>query len=252
MNMKKGFLLALTAALLLLAGCTTPKKASYLLDMAANTDYPANAAPELILQKGDMINVQILSENPELSAPFQIAVGENKTDNVYTIDAKGDIDFPILGTLSVGGLTIKQVERLVAKKIVEGGYIKHPTVRVTLDNFTITVIGQSGNSVVPVKGSSINLLQALAQTGGIRPNSNIKKITVIRTADGTRKSYEVDLQSKDLFDSPVYYLQQNDIIYVKPKGITLSATGQSTLSIVTAGLTIINIITNYLLWSSRN
>ena len=250
--MKNGFLLTLAATLLLLAGCTTPKKASYLLDMAANTDYPAKAAPELILQKGDMINVQVLSENPELSAPFQIAVGENQTDNVYTIDANGGIDFPVLGTLYVGGRTIKQAERMIVDKIVEGGYIKYPTVRVTLDNFTITVIGQSGNAVVPVKGGIINLLEAIATTGGIRSNSNINTITVIRTEGGTRKSYEVDLQSKDLFDSPVYYLQQNDIIYIKPKGTTLSATGQSTLSIVTAGLTVINIISNFLLWSSRN
>lgn len=249
--MTKKLYLALAAFIILLAGCTTVKSTSYLMDMAANQAYPADAAPELLLQAGDRLDIQVLSENPELSAPFQIVTGEKTVANVYTIDHNGEIDFPILGSLKVGGRTLKQVEHMMADKIISGGYIKHPTVKVDLDNFTVTVIGQSGNAVLPVKGNSINLLEAIAATGGIRGNSNIKEVTVIRTEDGTRTAYQVDLQSKDIFSSPAFFLHQNDIVYIKPKGSTLSSSGQMALSIASVLLTLGNIISNFILWSSR-
>jgi polysaccharide export outer membrane protein len=76
----------------------------------------------------------------------------------------------------------------------------------------------------------------------------IKDVMVIRTEDGIRKAYSVNLQSKDLFESPVFYLQQNDVVYFKPQGMKLSTTGQTTMTFVTAGLTMVNIIVNTLLW----
>jgi polysaccharide export outer membrane protein len=74
---------------------------------------------------------------------------------------------------------------------------------------------------------------------------------VIRTENGIRRSYSVDLQSKDLFDSPAYYLKQNDVVYIKPKGVRLSASGQTTMSFVTAGLSLMSIIVNALIWANR-
>lgn len=244
--------LYLMAATVLLMGCSTPKKNTLLLDMAYNTAYPAPSAPELVLQTGDVLNIQVLSQPMELAAPFHITGEEkNPAADVYTIDREGEIDFPVLGVLHVEGLTLKQTERLIVGEISSRGFIRQPTVRVNLDNFAVTVISQSGNTVLPVKGNSINLLQAIASTGGIGANSNIQEVTVIRTQDGQRQSYKVNLQSQELFESPVYYLQQNDIVYVKPRGVSLSSGGQTALSFSGVILSLGSIISNIILWTSR-
>lgn len=244
--------LFLAAAALLLMSCATARKNSLLLDLAYNKANPATPVPELVLQRGDVLNIQVLSQPMELAAPFHIAPDEkNASADVYTIDRDGEIDFPVLGALHVGGLTLKQTERLIAGEISNRGFIRQPTVRVNLDNFTVTVIGQSGNSVLPVKGDNITLLQAIASTGGIKTNSNIREVTVIRTEDGQRQSYKVNLQSQDLFASPVYYLQQNDIVYVKPKGVSLTSGGQTALSFTGVILSLGSIISNIILWRSR-
>lgn len=244
--------LYLVAATVLLMSCSTPQKNTLLLDMAYNTAYPAASAPELVLQIGDVLNIQVLSQPMELAAPFHIAAEDkNAAADVYTISREGEIDFPVLGVLHVEGLTLKQTERLIAGEISSRGFIRQPTVRVNLDNFAVTVIGQSGNTVLPVKGSSINLLQAIASTGGIQANSNIQEVTVIRTQDGQRQAYKVNLQSQELFESPVYYLQQNDIVYMKPRGVSLSSGGQTALSFSGVILSLGSIISNIILWTSR-
>ena len=247
--------MAFLAGCLILAGCNTAYKMSYLHDMAYDTAYPAYPAPELLVQKGDMLDIQVLSPAAELAAPFQLSAGNpeegRKAADFYTVDSDGEIDFPVLGFMKVEGLTLKQVQEMLVERISASGYIKSPTVRVHLANFTITVVGNAGNTVIPVEDSSINLLQVIARSGGTKGNNNIKEVTVIRTEDGVRTAHKVDLHSKDLFDSPVFYLQQGDVVYIKPQGAQLSSSGQLVMSFVTAGLSLATIISNFILWSNR-
>lgn len=237
----------------MVSGCATPRKTSLFVDLQQDVPYTAAAIPDLVLQSGDRVTIQVMSPSPELAAPFRFSQSDsdNPGADSYTIDKDGQIEFPTLGTIKLKGLTLNGAERLITKKIVDIGYIKDPVVKVAIDNFKVTVIGHSGNAVLPVKDNSITLLEALASTGGIKENTNLNKVTVVRTVDGTRIAYNVDLQSKDLFDSPAYYLHQNDIVYLKQKGTKLSASGQMVLSIVTATLTLGNIFTNSLLWYYR-
>ena len=245
----KGFLSFIVTAILL-SGCATVKNSAYLTDMAYDTSYQAPPAPELILREGDCVGIHVLSQTPELAAPFNQPVGDGAyTAGEYTVSRDGTIEFPVLGSIQVAGKTLKEAEQLIAGKISEKGWIKEPVVKASLDNFTVTVIGQSGNQVLPVKGSSINLFQAIAGTGGIKNNSNIRDIMVIRTIDGERTAYSVNLQSKDLFESPAFSLQQNDVVYIKQRGVSLSASGQSALAFVSAGLSLVTIISNFLLWA---
>ena len=241
---------------LLLTGCNTAYKMSYLQDMAYDTAYPAKPAPELLIHKGDMLDIQVLSAAPELAAPFRLSEGTpseaRKAADFFTVDSAGEIDFPVLGRLRVEGCTLKQVQEEIAGRISAGGYIKAPTVRVSIANFTVTVVGNAGNTVIPVEDSSINILQVIARSGGTKGNNNIREVTVIRTEDGERTAYKVNLRSKELSDSPVFYLQQGDIVYVKPQGAQLSSSGQTAMTFVSAGLTLGSIITNFLLWSNRN
>ena len=219
------------------AACTTPRTLGYLLDMEYNKDYPAIPAPELKIQKEDRLSIQVLSEKPELSAPFNTLLTltdlANQTTQqpvlTYTVDRQGNIEFPILGILHVEGMTLKEIEKLIAGEIISHGYIKEPVVNASLDNFTVTIIGGQRSGVLEVKDHSYNLLQALARANNSQTDEqiNLREVTVIRTENGVRTAYPVNLQTKDLFDSPVFYLQQNDVIYYKPKVYRISQTASN-------------------------
>ena len=97
---------------------------------------------------------------------------------------------------------------------------------------------------MPVEGSSINLLQVIAKSGGTNEHSKIPDVMVIRTEEGIRMAYSINLQSKSLFDSPVFYLKQNDIVYVKPRGLRTSSTVQAMMSGFTPFSTIVTALTS--------
>ncbi len=224
--MKTKFSFLILGGLLMLASCSTPATLGYLRDMEYDVNYQAKKAPELKLQSEDVLNIKVMSSDPELAAPFNSWTGTEGGDLLtsYTVDNKGEIDFPVLGTLPVEGKTIDEVKSEISSKITSMGYIKEPIVMVTLENFRVTVIGEV-NQIIQAEGESLNLLQAVAQMAIPRESSKINDVMVIRTQDGIRRAYQVNLQTKDLYDSPVFYLQQNDVIYVKPKGIRVSQTG---------------------------
>lgn len=242
--------------LLSAASCTTSRSLGYLIDMEYNHDYPAAPAPELKMQPEDLLSIQVLSEKPELSAPFNTLLTLTDLTNqttqqpvlTYRIDREGCIDFPVLGRLHVEGMTLKEIEKLIAGEIVARGYIRDPVVNVSIENFEVTVIGEQNRVIIPAQGKSLNLLQAIARFGGTRSESiNIEEITVIRTENGIRTAYPVNLQKKALFDSPVFYLQQNDVIYLKHKGSQLSQTGRSFFNAVSMVSSLVSIVLSFLL-----
>ena len=151
-------LLPVIILMILAAGCTTPRTLGYLLDMEYNHEYPAAPAPELKMQKEDRLSIQVLSETPELSAPFNSLLTITDLANqtvrqpilTYVIDKEGNIDFPVLGTLHVEGKTLKEIEQMIAGEIVSKGYIREPVVNAELDNFQITVIGGTGGGVLQI------------------------------------------------------------------------------------------------------
>ena len=255
--MKSHNLFGLLAILLLLAaaGCTTPRTLGYLLDMEYNKDYPAKPAPELTIKIEDRLSIQVISENAQLSAPFNTHLtltdlASNTTKQpvlTYTVDQQGTIEFPVLGKLRVEGLTLKELEGMISKEIITRGYIKEPVVIASLDNFTITVIGERNSTIFPIEGKSLNLLQAIARFGGTQgENFNIKDVTVIRTENGSRRAYSVNLQKKDLFDSPVFYLQQNDIIYLKHQGSQMNSSVRNFISAIGIISSFASLILSYL------
>ena len=249
--MKKLRILIAGAVVVLLASCATAKQMSYFLDMENDVAYEAPAAPELIIQPGDQLGISVSSEDPRLAAPFNPGEGDAASELGYTVDSRGCIIFPVIGSMKVEGMTLQQVKEVISGRISSLGYIKEPIVNVALTNFSVTVIGNISNSVLNVESQSINLLQVIARSGGTNANSKIKDITVIRTEHGTRTAYSVNLQKNELFNSPVFYLRQNDIVYIKPKGSTLSSEGQTAMTFVGAGLSLASIVTSFLLWSSR-
>jgi polysaccharide export outer membrane protein len=151
----------------------------------------------------------------------------------------------------VEGKTINQVKKEMAAEIIRRGYIKEPVIKIELENFTVTVVGETATSVMAVDGGSINILQVIASSGGTEEKAKIPDIMVVRTENGQRMAYTINLQSKDLFDSPVFWLQQNDLVYVKPRGLRLSTGGDLFLKIFSPAIAAVSSIAYMLLWTAR-
>ena len=242
MYMKRKLKLLLPVAGVLLAACSTPAKYSYLRDLEYNVPEVARPAPELRLKVEDRISIQVFSDQPELAAPFNAAgvqiesEGGTMLSSTYGVDARGNIDFPVLGEVHVEGKTLNEVQKEIAADIASRGYIRNPVVKAELENFSVVVIGQMGQKIIPVEGSSMNLIQLLAQLSGDLESAKIPDVTVIRTENGLREAYQVNFQTKELYNSPVYYLQQNDVIYVRPRGVKLSSGGDVFLKFFTPAI----------------
>ena len=225
-------LLSLIAGAALLASCAGPATLGYLRDLEYDTEYDALPAPEIQLQENDRISINVYSTvDAELAAPFNMGLGVTgggtAAATTYRVEQDGTITFPVLGEISVEGLTLREVRDKIAGLINNSGYMKDPVVKVELNNFTITVLGETGKSVMSVPDNRINILQVIARSGGTTPSSKINDVMVVRTENNVRMAYQLNLQSKDLFDSPAFYLQQNDIVYVKPRGLQMSTTGNT-------------------------
>lgn len=242
--------LILAAIIVLPVSCVTPAKIAYLRDLEYDVPYLAKQAPELRLQVDDKISIQVFSTNAELAAPFNVTsgmisdAGQRVANSIYTVDKLGNINFPVLGQMYVQGKTLNEVQEWISSEIISQGYIREPIVRVEMENFNITVLGETGQSVMPVEGNSINILQVIARSGGTSESSKIPDVMVIRTEEGVRMAYSVNLQSKSLFDSPVFYLRQNDIVYVKPRGFRSSASLQAVMTAMSPIMTAITALTS--------
>ena len=233
--MKKNlFLIACMAlTLLLLPSCSTRKKIAYLNDMEQGKSYPYNSNYEAVVHKNDRLNIVVSCTKPALALPFNtqgqsIQVTPNgdvttsssgAADNKgYRVDPEGNIDFPMLGKIYVEGLKVSEVTNLIRDRIIQGGYIKDPQVSLEFLNFKYTMLGAIGSpGTYTVSDDRITLLEAIAKAGDLTRAAKLDKISVIREINGERRIYDHDIRSQDIFYSPCYYLQQNDIVYVEPK-----------------------------------
>jgi len=249
--MKRTSIALIAAAIALLASCASPKTTGYLLDVDYENTFPVAKEAILRIQPGDVLSIQLITDDPALAAPFGsgAASGSTTASGTYLVDEDGNIDFPVLGKTYVAGESLSEIQAQLVSRIVNMGYIKHPTIKVGLDNFHITVLGTT-NTVMRVADNKINILDVVAQVGVNREGTKINDVMVIRHEGDQLKAYSVNLQSKNVFTSPVYYMQQNDIIYLKPRGFKLSQSGSSIMSFIGLGMSIANIMTTIYLWSS--
>ena len=243
----------LVAVVTAMSSCATSKRVRYLSDMEYGKPVVDVPAPELRFQKNDNLTIKVYSEAVELTKPFHLVSSSDAGDASiqYQVDSLGRIDFPVLGQVHVEGMTAKELETHLASMIRSTGYITDPVVRVKLDNFSITVIGAAANKVMTIDDDNVNILQVLAKSGGTNVNCDLKDVMVIRTENGFKTAYKVNLRSKELYNSPVYYLQQNDVVYFKQKGAQMTSSGSAAVSILSPMLSIASIVTNILLWSTR-
>ena len=255
---------SIVAVALLIASCSTQKYLTYLQDMEYGVPYEVEQPmQEIRLQPGDQLSIVVSCKQPELALPFNIMSGSINVDGTgsttsssfardndfrYTLDNDGCINFPLLGSLMIQGMTIEEVEGFVERRIREENYIADPIVTATFKNFQITVLGMAGSGNYTINKDRLNILEAIAMIGTIPNDALIDDIMVIRNQDGFRTAYRVNLKTKDLFESPVYYLQQNDIIYVKPSKYASDGRMERVRRVTTNALSFINIVSNFFVW----
>ena len=220
-----------------LASCSAPKEVLYLQDIASIKEENLDKNYEVIIHKDDLLAILVNSKDPELALPFNMPVvtyqiGAQTTAQQrllgYLVDQNGDIDFPILGKIHVEGLTRMQVTELIKQKLMSEDLIKDPIVTVQFLNFKVSVMGEvTRPGTFDISGDRITLLEALSMAGDLTIYGRRDRVAVIREKDGKRRILYHDLRSSDIFQSPCYYLQQNDIVYVEPNK---AKTGQSRIN----------------------
>ena len=220
-----------------LASCSAPKEVLYLQDIASIKEENIDKNYEVIIHKDDLLAILVNSKDPELALPFNMPVvtyqiGAQTTAQQrllgYLVDQNGDIDFPILGKIHVEGLTRMQVTELIKQKLMSEDLIKDPIVTVQFLNFKVSVMGEvTRPGTFDISGDRITLLEALSMAGDLTIYGRRDRVAVIREKDGKRRILYHDLRSSDIFQSPCYYLQQNDIVYVEPYK---AKTGQSRIN----------------------
>lgn len=164
------------------------------------------------LQPSDILSIEVSSADKEAVAVFN----EFQTSG-YLIDQHGSIEFPLIGNIELGGKTLEQAREVIREKIDK--YFKvAPTVTLSLVNFSIVVNGEVGNpGKITVANDRLSIIEAISQAGDFTNYSNRDSVLVIREQEGTRSFGYVNFNSSEIFNSPYFYLRQNDVIYIKPE-----------------------------------
>jgi polysaccharide export outer membrane protein len=211
---------------LLLSACGSTKEISYLQDMNVVRMLTIKQKYEAIIHQNDLLSIYVNSKNPELTAPFnmpvafsQVGVDVSSSQRVlgYLVDVNGDIDFPMLGKIPVEGLTRLQLTDLIKNWLTRDNLIKDPIVTVQFLNFRVSVMGEVNHpGSFTITGDRVTLLDALSMAGDLTIYGKRNRVAVIREDQNERTIMFHDLRSVNIFASPCYYLQQNDIVYVEP------------------------------------
>ena len=256
--MKKQWILAV-AALLSLASCGSYKKLTYLQDMEVLTTYDVKEQPNVLIGVNDKLRIVVTCQEPTLAAPFNLSTGvfsvnpetgesvtklSSEAESGYVVDKNGYFDFPVIGLVKAEGLTLEGLREDLIDKIIETKYIKDPIVLVEFMNFQFTVLGEANPGNYNVPNGHINLLEALALAGDLKPSAKRDDVWVIRTENGQRMVYSVDMRSKDLFESPAFNIQQNDIIYVKPLKSVKDADATKRSSVITTVISALSTVSS--------
>lgn len=230
--MKKNLIL-LFIALLTMASCKTQEKIVYFQDTEANGTIETQKAIALKLIPGDKIGVNVTSATtPELAMRYNLTQGTASTSATinannyrYTLDENGNVDLPGIGRMKVSGLTRAEAASLIQAKYRDG-IINDAVVTVSTYNQYVTILGEVKNpGQLEITRDNLNILEAIGRAGDLTITGRRNCVKVIRQEGDQSKTYYVDLRSKDIFNSPVYNLQQNDVIYVEPNKMR---SGQST------------------------
>ena len=213
-----------------LVSCEASKNVVYLQDAANEAAMRTGVeAAGVVVKPKDILSIIVSSKNPELVVAFNLPIysyqaGSTRESSSYTqrilgyhVDSEGDIEFPLLGKLHVAGMNREQLSEMIKQKLISENLLKDPIVIVEFMNFYISVLGEVKTpGTFNITEDRITLLQALSRAGDMTIYGRRDNVLVQREINGVVTYFRVDIRSEALLKSPVYYLQQNDIVYVEP------------------------------------
>lgn len=203
----------------------------------------------------DLISIHVSTLDPEASVPFNLFRGSQegglKPEQVdYLVDQDGNIDFPVIGKIKAAGLSPEELRVLLRERLKD--YLKDPIINIRLKNFTVTVLGEVKKpGTYPVNGERITILEAIGLAGDLTIKGMRNNVMVIRDFDGTKVYTKIDLRNKEVLNSPVYYLTQNDVVYVEPNQSAVTSSSldnRATIAISIASI----LITSTVILITRN
>lgn len=252
--------------LMLLSSCTSYKKVPYLQDdYVMKNLQESRPMHDVKIMPKDLLTITVNTADPEVEVAdfFNLTIqssfnsarsslSQQPTLQQYLVSNEGTIDFPVLGNLHVSGLTKGELEELIREKL--GVYLQNPIVTVRMANYKISVLGEvTRPGIFTVNYEKINVFEALSLAGDLTIWGMRENVKLIReNADGNTEVIKLDLNKTDIVNSPYYYLQQNDVLYVTPNKSKAknSGIGQSApLWFSAAGtmISIANIIATFIL-----
>lgn len=218
--------------MLLATSCTTPKDITYMQGLENGEIQAVKEQRRITVEPDDELGIVVSSKDPELSEVFNLPVAQRRigmgsgsssssgsgATGAYTVSPDGTINFPLVGQLEVAGKTRAQVAKLIEQELMGRGLLKDAVVTVTFFNATISVLGDvSSPGEYKIDRDNLTILQALSKAGDLNITGQRKNVLVVREEKGKDVAYRVDLtDTRNLMQSPAYYMQQNDVVYVEP------------------------------------
>lgn len=234
------YTLVIVAVIAIMYSCGSSKGVTYLTNIDSISLTPSRGLYDAKIMPKDLLSIGVFTINPAASAPFNIS-GQQGTGSLssssnkgsYLVSNEGFINFPIIGKVHVSGLTKTECEDLLKSKIQP--YLartENPVVTVMMASYHVTVTGEVGSpGVIPVATEKINIMEALAQAGDLTLYGKRDNIMLIREdATGEKHVVRLNLNDANIINSPYYYLQQNDIVYVEPNKAKAKGSNQGPTS----------------------
>lgn len=218
--MKYTYLLLLAVAWL--TSCKTPQDITYLQDVNVNVPIKTPTDGSIRFQPGDKLSIYVHSRDEKLISLFNLSrnttTGSANSQLAYTVDERGEINFPVLGMVKVQGFTRNEVARTIERMLISEDYCKDPVVTVAFYDMSFSVLGTvSGAGVKQITKDKITILEAVAMASDLSIDGLRKNVLVMRQEGGQQVPYRVDLtRAESIYNSPVYYIRQNDVLYVEP------------------------------------
>ena len=229
---KSKIISTLILAVVLMTSCGTVKDIAYFQNKVVNEPEAIDKHAGIVIQPKDMLSIVVSSRNPELVAMFNLPVisyqagsevvsgaGQQRLMG-YVVDNNGYIDFPVLGPIKVAGLTRWELSKLIKERLLNEGLLTDAVVTVEFMNFKVSVIGEVNSpGTYTLNNDKVTILQAISLARDLTIFGQRENVCVIREREGERVIYEINLCDVSMFNSPAYYLQQNDVVYVQPSEI---------------------------------
>lgn len=220
-------ILVLTA-IVVITSCSSQKNVVYFQDLQAGSTQDVTAKKVIAVQPGDQLSIMVYGDNAELASAFNLVAASgsgnygnserNQATRVYTIDSNGNIKMPVLGSIKVAGQTREQISKNIENELTTRNLLRNPVVNVAFYNMYVSVLGEVGGAKrVDIEKDELTLPEVLSQCGDLTINGKRENVKVIRDVKGKKAVYTVDLRSaQSVYQSPAYYLQPNDLVYIEP------------------------------------